>query len=278
MLDNGCNYLSMLGLKLNHVSKRGHWAWIAFATFLAATKRLYEWFSLSIRPSDRLSACMSHIFLYVSIIVSSWNLQELLPSTEVMSMQKVKVRGQRSRSQRLKIQLNRFRTVTPVGIHIWWWNWRRQAIIWTNAGIMLIGPLRTKFSEILIGIQAFSFKKMHLKMSSAIWRPFCHGLNVLIISLCIFCGTMAFYVSKCEPLDKILAMYEDSHISRDYHGISTRDHWQVMDCDCQCYGLGYCWLPQMITYSQWIGIWFCLWNMDLIWYHRPLWHSTNVLN
>ena len=24
MLDNGCNYLSMLGLKLNHVSKRGH--------------------------------------------------------------------------------------------------------------------------------------------------------------------------------------------------------------------------------------------------------------
>ena len=24
MLDNGCNYLSMLGLKLNHVSKKGH--------------------------------------------------------------------------------------------------------------------------------------------------------------------------------------------------------------------------------------------------------------
>ena len=23
---NGCNYLSMLGLKLNHVSKRGHWS------------------------------------------------------------------------------------------------------------------------------------------------------------------------------------------------------------------------------------------------------------
>ena len=24
MVYNGCNYLSMLGLKLNHVSKRGH--------------------------------------------------------------------------------------------------------------------------------------------------------------------------------------------------------------------------------------------------------------
>ena len=39
---------------------------------------------------------------------------------------------------------------------------RRQAIIWTNAVILLIGPLGTNFSEILIGIQTFSFKTMHL--------------------------------------------------------------------------------------------------------------------
>ena len=57
---------------------------------------------------------------------------------------------------------------------------RRQAIIWTNAGILLIGPLGTNFSENLIGIQTFSFKKMPLKMSSAKWRPFCLGLNVLM--------------------------------------------------------------------------------------------------
>ena len=56
---------------------------------------------------------------------------------------------------------------------------RRQAIIWTNAGILLIGPWGRKFSEILIGIQTYSFKKMHLKMSSAKWRPFCLGLNEL---------------------------------------------------------------------------------------------------
>ena len=49
---------------------------------------------------------------------------------------------------------------------------RGQAIIWTPAGIFLIGPLRTNFSEILIWIQTFSFKKMHLKMSSAEWRQF----------------------------------------------------------------------------------------------------------
>ena len=56
---------------------------------------------------------------------------------------------------------------------------RRQAIIWTIAGMLLIGPLGTNFSEISIGIQTFSFKKMHLKMSSGKWRPFCLGFNVL---------------------------------------------------------------------------------------------------
>ena len=48
---------------------------------------------------------------------------------------------------------------------------RRQAIIWTNAGILLIGPMGTNFNEILIEIQTFSFKKMHLKMSSGKSRP-----------------------------------------------------------------------------------------------------------
>ena len=56
---------------------------------------------------------------------------------------------------------------------------RRQAIIWTNDGILLSGPLGTNFSEILIKIETFSFKKMHVKMSSGKWRPSCLGLNVL---------------------------------------------------------------------------------------------------
>ena len=56
---------------------------------------------------------------------------------------------------------------------------RRQAIIWTNAGILSIGPLRTNFSEILIETQTFSSKKIRLKVSSAKWRPFRLDLNVL---------------------------------------------------------------------------------------------------
>ena len=54
----------------------------------------------------------------------------------------------------------------------------RQAIIWNNAGILLIGPLGTNFSENFIGIQTFSFKKMPLKILSAKWRPFYLGLNM----------------------------------------------------------------------------------------------------
>ena len=56
---------------------------------------------------------------------------------------------------------------------------RRQAIIWTNAGILLIEPLGTNFSDNWIGIETFSIKEMHLKMSSAKWRLFGLGLNEL---------------------------------------------------------------------------------------------------
>ena len=55
---------------------------------------------------------------------------------------------------------------------------RRQAIIWTNAGILLIGLLGTNFSETLIRIQTFSLKKIHLKMllwkmAAILFRPQC---------------------------------------------------------------------------------------------------------
>ena len=56
---------------------------------------------------------------------------------------------------------------------------RRQDIIGTNAGIVLIGPIVTNCSEMLIEIHTFSFKKIHLKMSSGKRWPFFLGLNML---------------------------------------------------------------------------------------------------
>ena len=56
---------------------------------------------------------------------------------------------------------------------------RCLAIIWTNAGILLIDLQGTNFSEIVIKILTFSFKKMHLKILSAKWQPLCLSLSVL---------------------------------------------------------------------------------------------------
>ena len=98
----------LLWMRKVHVSIIKIWHYSALMYFLAATKQLYEWYFLSVCPSVCLSVCpsvrlsvrLSHLFDYVPIIVSSWNFQELSPRTRVRSMQKVKVRGQRSRSQR----------------------------------------------------------------------------------------------------------------------------------------------------------------------------------
>ena len=54
---------------------------------------------------------------------------------------------------------------------------RHQAIIWTNAGILLIGPLGTKFSEILVKILSFiqenAFEKVVCEMAAILSRPQC---------------------------------------------------------------------------------------------------------
>ena len=53
---------------------------------------------------------------------------------------------------------------------------RRQAIIWTDVGILLIGPLGTNFSEILIEIQIFvknSLENVVCEMAFIVSRPQC---------------------------------------------------------------------------------------------------------
>ena len=53
---------------------------------------------------------------------------------------------------------------------------RHQAIILTNAGILLIWPMRTNYSEIEIEINSIPFKKMYLRnviceMAAILSRP-----------------------------------------------------------------------------------------------------------
>ena len=83
--------------------------------FLAATKQLYDWFSpsvcLSVTP---FSPCSHHcIIMKFSGVI-----------TMVKSDVHAKGQGQRSKVKVTEVntQLSRFRTLTPVWIHIWQWN------------------------------------------------------------------------------------------------------------------------------------------------------------
>ena len=89
---------------------------------------------------------------------------------------------------------------------------RRQAITWTNAGILLIRPLGTNFSEIVIEISTFSFEKMRLKISSAKWRPFSLGLNVLTHRI---------------PITHTYTCFGElvQHLSRYWRGPATHAYW-----------------------------------------------------
>ena len=73
---------------------------------------------------------------------------------------------------------------------------RRQAIIQTNAGILLIWNSGKNFSEIWSKILTISFQKMHLNMSSAKWRPFCRGLNVLSSNLKLQKSKLNFWLKS----------------------------------------------------------------------------------
>ena len=95
--------------------------------FLAATKQLYDWFSPSVRPSVcpsvRLSVCPS-----VTPFSPCSHHRIIMKFSGVITNDKsdvhAKGQGQRSKVKVTEVntQLNRFRTVTPVWIHIWWWN------------------------------------------------------------------------------------------------------------------------------------------------------------
>ena len=80
---------------------------------------------------------------------------------------------------------------------------RRQAIIWTNAGILLLWTIGTNFSQFVIEIQTFSLKQIRLKMSSAKCCPFRLSLNVLIYAMPILAQHTDFWLMQ-QTLNKVL--------------------------------------------------------------------------
>ena len=116
-------------------------------SFLAATKQLYKWYfpsvCLSVRPSVRLSVrpsvtpfwlCSHHpIIMKFSGVITS-------DRSDVHA----KGQGQRSKVKVTEVttQLNRFRTVTPVWIHIWWWNDAYSLIMLRRGALLFFKVIR----------------------------------------------------------------------------------------------------------------------------------------
>ena len=114
-----------------------------FGEFLAATKQLYEWFSPSVRPSVCLSVCPSvtpfwlcshhRIIMKFSGVITS-------DRSDVHT----KGQGQRSKVKVTEVttQLNRFQTVTPIWIHIWWWNEAYSLIMLRRGALLFFKVIR----------------------------------------------------------------------------------------------------------------------------------------
>ena len=91
---------------------------------------------------------------------------------------------------------------------------RCPAIIWTSAGILLIGPLGTNFSEILIGIQENTFEHVVCEMVSICLGlnhitlctvTYHHACNMVMIEA-IFCAASLSlcYTATCYGIDEFI--------------------------------------------------------------------------
>ena len=92
--------------------------------------------------------------------------------------------------------------------------------------------IRNKLQYILIEIQIFSYMKMYLKMSSAKWRPFCLGLNVLkdVIWAAWFLKSLAtrlcvHKISKISETIKIFCKFLVSCWSVEWKSCSRAISW-----------------------------------------------------
>ena len=117
---------------------------------------------------------------------------------------------------------------------------QRQAIIWTNAGILSIGPLGTNSSEILITIQTFSFKKMHLNMSSGVSsQPQCVKKKCLV-------EERDYKSILSDGLEQCIILSRNAH-NQNKHIISQKWHYQINSAIWCLYWINseinYKWLP-----------------------------------
>ena len=126
---------------------------------------------------------------------------------------------------------------------------RRQAIIWTTAGILLTEPLGTHFSEIVIEIHTFAFNKMHLKVWFGKWQqfPWLQCINILLLR---------FQVSDHQDSEELSFNWNKRYFIIDHAARSSLYIW-----------LGYfnCWLKRSLKWMVYLffNIILSKWHMSL---------------
>ena len=172
---------------------------------------------------------------------------------------------------------------------------RRQAITWTNADLLSIGPLGTNFNENGIKIWSFSFMKIHLKMlSDKMWpfclggdelkmlsanqQPFCSGL-IMLLNFSESCKIMAFAKQPVGFITKLVAAHHYRGRAQGLYFLQATP--EVQNRYCQ------------LSHSSWSG-WFETWvgfylvatvtdSPCVMWCNKPirdiqlrLWQKQNI--
>ena len=116
--------------------------WAIFSCDQAALQMVF-----SVRPSVRLSVCPS-VRLSVTPFSPCSHHRIIMKFSGVITMVKsdvhAKGQGQRSKVKVTEVttQLNRFRTVTPVWIHIWWWNCTYSLMLLRRGALLFLKVIR----------------------------------------------------------------------------------------------------------------------------------------
>ena len=179
-----------------------------FRLFLAATKQLYKWYFPSVRLSVRLSVTPFWLCSHHPIIMKFSGV-----ITNDQSKIHAKGQGQRSKVKVTEVttQLNRFRTVTPVWIHIWRWN-DAYSLMLLRRGALLFSKVICRISRShgsknrrmwprlgVSGLLQFEFtngyEMMHKVWSSIEEAPYCFSRSSVK-----FQGHTALKIVEFDPI------------------------------------------------------------------------------
>ena len=117
----------------------------SFGVFSCDQAALWMVFSvrLSVCPSVRLSVCPSVTPFW---LCSHYRIIMKFSGVITRDQGKVHDKGQGQRSKvkvtEVTTQLNRFRTVTPVWIHIWWWNDTYSLMLLRRGALLFLKVIR----------------------------------------------------------------------------------------------------------------------------------------